>query len=829
MGSRSLGPESATPTADIPLEARLSFTGSVELAYGDPVTLGRQHWRVGMWFGLCAVLAEGPPAAGQALLYEETFPHSGSGGNVVVSTVGWANIIPPDEPHRLFNVGAPGEGAVFAWQPAEDVPISTFFFSTSDLDDGATGMPFPAVDVSTPGLTTWVDIRPGFDADHVESRFAVQVDGIAWYGAEEALPVPETTEAAYKTYQAVFDPGRMGWLTLTLSDTEVWLGAAPEADLAGTITGAGVVVTHTVDGGTHDIDNFRITADIGDLAIGGVVGGQLLLAWAGSPPVRLQAAEVAESGVWSDVPETLGRSEAAVPVEGGGAVYRLSSLPGAQPTPDNPIFNPGFEADGIPGANPSGWTLGGDLAAVQVVADGSAGSAFSLQHGASADYQVETWQVVTSLTNGHYRLEAQFKSSGGQAVCHISGNGIRTSLPALDSGWHDLVVRGIPVTNGECRVAFTSTGPADTWARVDNLVLVRDDIPYAFLKGGDISELPRLEYYGAQFYDDGVPKDCLQIMKERGCNIVRIRMYNDPGNPDYYPANRLDPLGWQNPSNTLALCSRAKAMGFQIQLTFHYSDFWSNPGQQIKPHDWEELSFPELTNTLHAFTRDFMLDLAAAAALPEYVSLGNEIPGGMLFPDGANTSPEGWNRLGQLLSVGYAAVKEVSPSTQVVIHIDKVDAGTVNWFFGNLRGLGVPYDVIGCSYYPFWTGLTTQQARDEIDAWAGRYGKPVLIMETGYNWNRVTCDGFTGQLSHNGPETYPSTPQGQKNFLLKLFKDLKLVEGGACIGDLYWDPVFICVDGQGWLPGQRNVVANTALFDFGGEALPSLDAFEYND
>lgn len=102
-------------------------------------------------------------------------------------------------------------------------------------------------------------------------------------------------------------------------------------------------------------------------------------------------------------------------------------------------------------------------------------------------------------------------------------------------------------------------------------------------------------------------------------------------------------------------------------------------------------------------------------------------------------------------------------------------------------------------------------------------------METGYNWNPTTCDSFGGQLANNGPEPYPSTPQGQKNFLLQCFNDLKLVNDGHCIGDLYWDPVFICVPGQGWANGGRNVVGNTTLFNFTGAVLPSLDAFEFNN
>jgi len=102
-------------------------------------------------------------------------------------------------------------------------------------------------------------------------------------------------------------------------------------------------------------------------------------------------------------------------------------------------------------------------------------------------------------------------------------------------------------------------------------------------------------------------------------------------------------------------------------------------------------------------------------------------------------------------------------------------------------------------------------------------------METGYNWATNTCSGYPGQLANNGPEFFPSTPAGQKNFLLKCFNDLKLVNNGNCLGDLYWDPVFICVPGQGWENGQPNVVGNTTLFNFNGNALPALDAFEYNN
>jgi arabinogalactan endo-1,4-beta-galactosidase len=102
-------------------------------------------------------------------------------------------------------------------------------------------------------------------------------------------------------------------------------------------------------------------------------------------------------------------------------------------------------------------------------------------------------------------------------------------------------------------------------------------------------------------------------------------------------------------------------------------------------------------------------------------------------------------------------------------------------------------------------------------------------METGYNWNTNTCSGYPGQLANDGPEPFPSTALGQKEFMLNCFNALKLVNNGECLGDLYWDPVFICVTGEGWELGQANVVGNTTLFDYNGNALPALDAFNFNN
>ena len=49
-----------------------------------------------------------------------------------------------------------------------------------------------------------------------------------------------------------------------------------------------------------------------------------------------------------------------------------------------------------------------------------------------------------------------------------------------------------------------------------------------YIKGADISTLIEQEENGAVYYDRGVRKDLLEILKSYGFNWVRIRLWNDP-------------------------------------------------------------------------------------------------------------------------------------------------------------------------------------------------------------------------------------------------------------------------------------------------------------
>lgn len=487
------------------------------------------------------------------------------------------------------------------------------------------------------------------------------------------------------------------------------------------------------------------------------------------------------------------------------------------------IPNGNFE-DGI-----NSWNLIGDKSVANISEGGCEGT-YALSFESAGAYTVSAQQTVEGLEDGIYDLEFYYKNSGGQTACYIAAGHNTdqlkvTSLQSAPTTWVRSYVRGIKVEDGKCSITIHTESSVAAWSRFDNLCLIKTDKEFNLLKGGDISELTYVEQNGGKYYLNGEEMDCIELLKKNGFNIVRLRLYNDPGNPDYSPSNRL-PAGIQSPEDILHLAKRAKEAGMQIQLTFHYSDYWTNGEDQNKPHAWESLDFEGLKQALYDFTHDFMSKMAAQGTTPEYVSLGNETQAGMLYPDG---SCDNLTQLSALYNAGYEAVKAVSEETKVIIHSNAAgDRSQYNWYFGELKNRGTKYDVIGASYYPFWTGISASDMREWADYISAKFDKDILIMETGYAWKRTLPDGTPGQLSHNGPYT-DFSHLGQKNFMLELIKEIKQAKNCRILGFLYWDPIFIEVPGIGWELGGKNYVSNTTLFDFDGNAQEVFDAFKYNN
>ena len=343
-----------------------------------------------------------------------------------------------------------------------------------------------------------------------------------------------------------------------------------------------------------------------------------------------------------------------------------------------------------------------------------------------------------------------------------------------------------------------------------------------FIKGADVSNLLQIEDYGGRFYHEGVQKDLLQILKDHGVNAIRIKVWNDPGNPCCYPANQADPAGYNNPAHVTQLAVQAKNMGFRIMIDFHYSDWWADPGKQYTPHEWEGQNINQLRSSLYNFTYNVLSTLKSNGVTPEWVQIGNEISAGMLWPTG---STDNWNNLAALIKEGYSAAKAVDPSIKVVLHYDDGgnNSGTV-WWFDNAQSRGVQWDVIGLSYYPIWHGSLSDLDYN-IDNVSARYGKDVVIVETAYPWTTKNGDSQPNVYTSTGPVSYPMSPAGQEQFLDDLVSRIKAVPNGRGKGFFYWEPEWIPVEGAGWKVGEGDEWDNVTLFDFNGNALSSLDAF----
>jgi arabinogalactan endo-1,4-beta-galactosidase len=286
--------------------------------------------------------------------------------------------------------------------------------------------------------------------------------------------------------------------------------------------------------------------------------------------------------------------------------------------------------------------------------------------------------------------------------------------------------------------------------------------PFVFSKGADVSWLPQMEATGYTFYDaDGTPKDVLQLLKDRGMNTIRLYVFVNPSN------DRVN--GHCSAAETVAMAVRAKNMGMRILIDFLYSDTFADPSQQTKPAAWASHSFEELKNDVYTYTFDVLNALKIAGVTPEWVQIGNEISGGMLWPEGKTPN---WGPLAQLLNKGYDATKAINPSIKVVIHLDHgSDNERFRWFFDNIKYHNLKYDVIGMSYYPYWLGSNYRATIDPLQLnlidMVSRYGKEVMVVEVGGEHNLV---------------------QNTKDMLIAVINAVKAVPNNKGLGVLYWQP-----------------------------------------
>lgn len=252
-----------------------------------------------------------------------------------------------------------------------------------------------------------------------------------------------------------------------------------------------------------------------------------------------------------------------------------------------------------------------------------------------------------------------------------------------------------------------------------------------FAKGADVSWITEFEHKGVEFYTPGPdrqPMELMQLLRDYcGVDAIRLRVWVNPEGK------------WNSIEDVVAKARRADSLGLRTMIDFHFSDTWADPGHQVMPAAWENLTFDNQKEALAAHVAETLNALRVAGVAPEWVQIGNETTPGMMLPVGSvEDNP---SQLAQLHNAGYEAVKSVFADALVIVHLDNGnDRRRYDRMFDALATHGGKYDMIGMSLYPFWalrngeTGGWEKVADDCISNVAylkEKYGKPVMICEIG--------------------------------------------------------------------------------------------------
>lgn len=306
-------------------------------------------------------------------------------------------------------------------------------------------------------------------------------------------------------------------------------------------------------------------------------------------------------------------------------------------------------------------------------------------------------------------------------------------------------------------------------------------LPQKLVTGADFSWLTEQEAEGITFADsNGNSRDCVQLLKENGINAARFRVWVNPAD------------NWCNADDVTEKARRASREGMKIMIDFHYSDSWADPSKQFTPEAWAAYDIEELCTAVYNHTRDVLGRLKAEGIAVDWVQVGNETRGGMLYPLGKIENGENF---AWLVNSGYDAVKSVFPDAKVIVHVDNGwDAELFDYVFDYLTEHQARYDLIGMSLYPVNTYdsqsadyFRTSQWKEKADLclqnirhMADKYGKDVIICETGMP------NAYTTETLADGQTWEQRCSDDASDYYTYMLAELARTP--QCEGIFYWEP-----------------------------------------
>ena len=482
---------------------------------------------------------------------------------------------------------------------------------------------------------------------------------------------------------------------------------------------------------------------------------------------------------------------------GGGGGGGKTTTPPAQPTDITPINGEVYyvvnQLSGLQGDLISNSTTPGDHV---------------IQQTRSFSHLSQRW-AFTALAGGTWKISNVFNGFCLDSASS-SGNTWIVQNPCAATAMQQWQLS--PASNGYYAIANASTGllmdvvSQATGASLDGSAPAGNPtqgqqwlLRPAFFRGLDNALLEKQESAhsknGVPWWNDaGQAQDVLQILKNHGVNMIRLRPSSAPpySNPSQSSCSG-NLCHAETDAQDLDLAKRAHNLGMSVELTL----LFDGGNSQSLPAAWAGDSFAKLQTDLYAYVKQEIMSYRQAGVMPDLVAIGNEVDTGFLGP---SNSPTGANftNFATLQKQGLQAVIDAAADTSIgpaipapltCIHI--TPAWDLTNFFTLANQNSISYDVICQSYYPIFHGpLTDAQAtnsnpgnkpveQDVLINAANNLGKPIFIIEAGEHYE----SGFDA----NDPWYSPPAKSAQRQFLIDLDGVVQSLPSNLGMGIEYWD------------------------------------------
>jgi arabinogalactan endo-1,4-beta-galactosidase len=188
-----------------------------------------------------------------------------------------------------------------------------------------------------------------------------------------------------------------------------------------------------------------------------------------------------------------------------------------------------------------------------------------------------------------------------------------------------------------------------------------------FVMGVDLSYANQILDHGGTYRDSGAVESPYKIMSDYGANVIRLRLWHNPDwvRDEVYKDQNV-PL-YSGLVDVTESIQKAKENGMAVNLDFHYSDIWADPGTQEIPEAWQEITDLEvLKDSVYKYTKNTLQSLNDKELMPEFVQVGNETNCGMMFTDAPDEFPAlnvcdgNWQNAAEIYKSGSSGSRGVS-------------------------------------------------------------------------------------------------------------------------------------------------------------------------